>query len=77
MNMPGYRENRARFPGAELMKYCGQWVAFSKDGLRVIASDNDLATLDELLVAAGEDPEQVALERIELGEMCVGGAELQ
>jgi antitoxin (DNA-binding transcriptional repressor) of toxin-antitoxin stability system len=76
MNPHEYRENRARFPLAELVKYDGQWVAFSRDGRRIIASSDDLATLDRLVVAAGEDPEQVALERIELEDSYLGGAEL-
>lgn len=61
---------------AELLKYDGQWVAFSMDGRRLIASSEDLATLDGLVVAAGADPEQVAFERIELDNVYLGGAEL-
>jgi hypothetical protein len=76
VNPQEYRENRARFPLAELVKYHGQWVAFSLDGRRIIASSQDLATLDGLVVAAGEDPEQVALERIEQEDIYLGGAEL-
>jgi hypothetical protein len=76
VNPQVYRENRARFPLAELVKYDGQWVAFSLDGHRLIASSEDLATLDNLVVAAGVDPEQVAFERIELDDSYLGGAEL-
>ncbi len=76
MNPQEYRENRARFPLSELAKYRGQWVAFSLDGRRIIASSADLATLDKLVVAANQDPEQIALERIELDDCCLGGAEL-
>jgi hypothetical protein len=77
VNMQVYRENRAQFPLAELMKYRGQWVAFSGDGRNVIASNDDLVTLDNLIVAAGVDPEQVALERIEIDDIYLGGSELQ
>ena len=59
-----------------LVKYHGQWVAFSLDGRRIIAGSEDLATLDNLIVAAGEDPEQVAFERIEVDDIFLGGAEL-
>jgi hypothetical protein len=76
VNPQEYRENRASFPLAELVKYDGQWVAFSLDGRRIIANSEDLATLDNLVVAAGEDPEQVALERIEFDDISLGGAEL-
>jgi len=71
-----YRENRARFHQADLAKYQGQWVAFSLDGKKIIASNEDLAKLDDLVVAAGENPEKVALERIEIDDCYLGGAEL-
>ncbi len=76
MNPREYRENRARFPFAELAKYRGQWVAFSPDGRRIIASSEALAALDSLVTSAGEDPEQVGLERIEFEDSYLGGAEL-
>lgn len=76
MNPQEYQDNRARLPLAELAKYQGQWVAFSLDGRRIIASSDDLAALDNLVVAAGEDPERVAYERIELDDVYLGGAEL-
>ena len=76
MNPTAYRENRARFPLAELKTYDGPWVAFSLDGRRIIAASQDLATLDKLVVEAGENPERVALERIELEDVSLGGAEL-
>jgi hypothetical protein len=50
MNPKVYRENRARFPLAELKSYHGQWVAFSLDGRRIIASNQDLGTLDKLIL---------------------------
>jgi hypothetical protein len=71
-----YQANRSRFPITELAKYHGQWVAFSMEEGRVIASSKDLSTLDVMVVAAGEDPEQVAFERIDLDERHLGGAEL-
>jgi hypothetical protein len=51
-------------------------VAFSLDGARIIASSDDLGALDKLIIDAGENPEQVALERIDLEDVCLGGAEL-
>ena len=72
-----YAENRAKLPLAELRKHQGRWVAFSLDGRRIIASHDDVAELDAIIVAAGEDPQCVAFERIELDDICLGGAELQ
>jgi hypothetical protein len=59
------RENRAAFPAADLAKYRGQWVAFSVDGRRIVAGAADLVELDTLLLAMGENPEQVALECVD------------
>jgi hypothetical protein len=75
MNLKEYQQNRASIPLVELAKHCGQWVAFSADGRRIIASNADLTALDSLLVAMGEDPEQVGLERIEKEDVHLGGAE--
>ena len=69
------RENRAAFPADELAKCRGQWVAFSRDGRRIIAAAPDLIELDALLVAQGEDPEQAALEFIDVDEGFVTGPE--
>jgi hypothetical protein len=77
MNFRTYRKNRSLFPFSELIKYRGQWVAFSEDGTKIIANNEDLAVLDALVVARGEDPEKIALERIEEDDVCLGGAELQ
>jgi hypothetical protein len=70
-----YQRNRAKFPVEELREYVGQWVAFSPDGSRIIAGAPSIAELDPLISAAGEDPEDVPLERIEIGESILGGAE--
>ena len=75
VNVQEFQMNGARFSAAELAKYRGQWVAFSADGRRIVASNEDLVALDSLLVAAGEDPEKIALERIECDDVCLGAAE--
>jgi len=65
MDIRQLRENRAAFPVADLAKYRGQWVAFSMDGRRIVASAPDFLELDAVLLAMGEDPERVALEYID------------
>jgi hypothetical protein len=52
------------FPLEELSKHRGHWVAFSADGRRLIASGRTLAILEAQVRAAGEDPEEVLLERV-------------
>ena len=75
MQLKEFRANRVQIPRAEITKYRGQWVAISPDGRRIVAAHSDLATLDSLVVAAGEDPEHVALERIESDDVFLGAAE--
>jgi hypothetical protein len=57
------------------MKYRGQWIAISPDGRRGIAGHADLEQLDSLVVAAGEDPETVALEYVGSDDVYLGAAE--
>ena len=72
--MSKYEENRSKFPIGELRKYVGQWVAFSLDGSRVLANAETIPDLEKCLTAAGEDPQNVALERIEFEDSRLGGA---
>ena len=44
-----YRNNRAHFPHGELAKYRGEWVAFSADGCRIVASAATVTQLEEQL----------------------------
>ncbi len=60
----------------ELEPYRGNWVAFSADGSRIIARSPTLAGLDAQVLAAGEDPEQVLLERIPVSDFIPSGSEL-
>ena len=72
-----YRNNRARFPQAELVKYQGSWIAFSADGHRIVASAPTISELADQVRTAQEDMQNVVLERIEMESMEVylGGAE--
>ncbi len=75
MQLKEFQANRARIPHCELLKHQGQWIAISPDGRRIIAGHADLAALDSLVVAAGEDPNNVGLERVECGDFYLGAAE--
>ncbi len=45
--MRTYRESRAGFSTNDLAPYDGQWVAFSADGHRVVASANTVKEVAE------------------------------
>jgi hypothetical protein len=68
-----YLRNRLQFPMDELAKYLGKWVAWSADGTRIVASAADPDALDELVRAAGEDPERCPLEGIPESDAVGGG----
>ena len=60
----------------DLTKHRGHWMAYSRDGSRLIASCPTLAALDAQVRAAGEDPEEVLLERVPDGDFIASSAEL-
>lgn len=74
-----FRTNRGDFPKAELDRYQGQWVAFNADGNRILAWGEDIAQVEAQLLAQGNNPNDVALERIPSPEddSLLGGQEFQ
>jgi hypothetical protein len=73
MNMQEYLKNRAAFPLAELAKHRGEWVAWSRDGTRLVATSRDPDALDDLIRAAGEDPERCPVTGIPDSDSVLGG----
>ena len=73
-----YRQNRARFAASDLKPYDGQWVAFSADGHRIVASGESIGQVSERVAAAREAIQELVLERIEIetADTRLGGAEL-
>jgi hypothetical protein len=74
-----FHSNRAAFPQVELEKYQGQWVAFSAEGTRILAWGEDIAQVETRLLAQGDNPNDVALERIPAPEddSLLGGQEFE
>jgi hypothetical protein len=68
--------NRTVFPPDELIKYAGQWIAWSPDGSRIVAHATDPQGLDDLVRAVGEDPEKCLVEGIPAEGSVIGGMEL-
>ena len=65
--------NRAKFPLEELEKYVGRWIAWSPDGTRIVADAADPRDIDDLVRAAGEDPEDCLVEGIPDTDSVFGG----
>jgi hypothetical protein len=72
-----FQQNRAGFPLDELRKYDGQWVAFSSNGQRIVASGASIAHLSEQVRLASEDLGAVMIEHVEMesSEINLGAAE--
>lgn len=71
------RRKPCKFPAEERRKYDGQWIAFSADGRRIVASAEDIDSLEDRLAAAGQDPEKLTFERVDSASYpYVGAAEL-
>lgn len=74
--MSAYEKNRSQIPLTDLTRHAGQWVAFSLDGTRILASAPNIGELEDRLGSLGVDLGQVAFERIEFEDSQLGGAEL-
>lgn len=68
IEMNEFRRNQSRVPRAELEKYNGQYVAWSADGMRILAADPDPLRLDTRLCAAGYDPAEILVSRVAIPE---------
>lgn len=61
MDMQQFVQNRQRFPAEELEKHIGKYIAWSPDGLSILASADDELRLDETLRAAGHNPAEIVV----------------
>ena len=53
MDMHEFIKNRLAFPPEQLLQYRGKYIAWSPDGKRIVASDEDPLRLDDTVIAAG------------------------
>ena len=74
MDFEFFESGRVSLSYEALKPYDGKWVAFSPDGTRIVESADDLVTLRDLVEAAGENPENVAYERIVLDDTWQGAS---
>ena len=64
MDWQEFDKNRAAFPPEELLRYRGQYIAWSPDGTRIIASDTDGLKLDDAVRALGYDPAELTFSSV-------------
>lgn len=73
-----YQNNREKFTLEQLRQHDGEWVAFSADGKRLVASAPSIADLSAKLHLAQLKLHDIVLEHIEIdsAEIQLGAAEL-
>jgi hypothetical protein len=64
-----FHENWIAFPREERLRYAGQYVGWSPDGLRIVASAETEQAMEEKLIAMGIHPSQVVGEHIPPAEV--------
>ena len=69
INAKLFIENRNRFPGEEYLKYAGQYIAWSLDGTRILASGKTAEELDDNLRALGISPSDTLDEYVDPPEI--------
>jgi hypothetical protein len=75
MNFEQFVKNRNAFPADELARYVGQHVAWSPDGTRILASDEDPLKVFAAVRAAGYDTRETMIEAVSSpDEISLGGA---
>lgn len=74
-----FQQNRPSFPWEELLKYNGNWVAFSADGRQVVAYGETLEEMFNNVEAANEDKHEIVIERVQYEPFIssMGAAEFQ
>jgi response regulator RpfG family c-di-GMP phosphodiesterase len=70
-----YQENRDQISADELLQHTGKWVAFNRDGSRIVDSSDDLDRLYRMLANAGKGPADVVFGYIPDEDIVLGGAE--
>lgn len=77
MDLEQFILNRNAFPHAELARMAGKHIAWSPDGLRILACDEDPLNVIAAVKAAGYDPGETMIESITSpDEISWGGASL-
>jgi hypothetical protein len=71
---PSGSRTGARRPQVVPLEHAGKWVAWSSDGLRIVASGVSFSTCERAAVAAGFAADQVAIERVPQGRLRATGS---
>lgn len=74
MDMQLFQKNRQQFSQEELAQYAGKYVAWSSDGTRILAADEDELTLIRAIQAAGHNSAEILIAFVPVeDEILLGG----
>ena len=73
LDLVAFAENRRRFPPERLLAYSGRYIAWSGDGLGVVASADDREGLYVQLRKAGIPVSQVVFDYVDPPDVSVLG----
>jgi hypothetical protein len=77
MDMQQFLTNRQQFPLDQLAKYAGKSIAWSPDGTRILASDDDLGKVAAAVEDQGYDSSEIVLSSVPFpDEVILGGGAL-
>ena len=74
MSWEEHLRNRQAVPAEELKKYHGKYVAWNREGTRIIATGGDDLQAFNAALAAGYDPGQVVFSYVPFPDEVIGGA---
>ena len=75
MDMQQFLTNRQQFPPGELAKHAGKYIAWSPDGTRILASDDDLEKVAAAVEDQGYDSSEIVLSSVPFPDEVVLGGE--
>ena len=64
MDVQEYLKNRHQFPHEELARHAGHYIAWSPDGTKVLASEDDPTQVIEAVKALGYDPGETVISYV-------------
>lgn len=64
-----WRERRPTRPDTIPLAYAGKWIAWSEDGLRILAVGDDFDACERAAVAAGHAPNRIAIGHVPGGRI--------
>jgi hypothetical protein len=72
-----FQKNRQQFPPEELAKYAGKYVAWSPDGLNILACDEDELRLARAVKEAGHDTAEVLIAFVPAEDVVLLGGSME